>query len=69
MNVYTNNTFIGVQPTATAAVVVAVNQSQAASLLEQELIKYGIFATIKPEEMILVDHTNCNVRVLSDGDY
>ena len=61
MNVYTN--------TGTAAVVVAVNQSQAASLLEQELIKHGLFVTIKPEEMILVDRTNCNVQVLSNGDY
>lgn len=64
MNVYTN-----IITGTAAAVVVAVNQSQAANLLEQELIKYGVFATIKPEEMILLDRANCNVRVLSDGDY
>lgn len=69
MNVYTNKTFEGHHPVGTAAVVVAVNQSQAASLLEQELIKHGLFVIIKPEEMILVDRTNCNVQVLSNGDY
>lgn len=69
MNVYTNTTFEGHNPVGTAAVVVAVNQSQAANLLEQELIKHGLFVTIKPEEMILVDRTNCNVRVLRNGDY
>lgn len=67
--VYTNNKFTGFYPVGTAAVVVADDPLEAAGLLNNELIRIGLKATAKADDMERFEVEHTNVRILCDGEY
>jgi len=76
MKVFTNNTFTGVHPVGTAAVVHAADAVQAAADLREALKKEGLDQVITPESTVpFPDPTWIGsprfgfVRILNNGDY
>lgn len=69
MNVYTNNTFKGICPTGTAAIVVAKTNKEAAAALNRKLKEIGLHDGVKSEEMVFLSTTFESVTILNDGDY
>lgn len=69
MNVYTCTGFTGVQPTGTAALIMAPNKEYAKVLLERELASRGLKQEIKLENIVRVSTMISRVEILCDGDY
>jgi len=69
LNVYSSNSFSGIEPTNTAAVVVAATPEAAKVMLEARLAEIGIPQTVPLEDIVLVDVSRPSVIILSDGNY
>ena len=69
MKVYTHNKFFGVQPTGTAAVIVANNTKEAIDLLNTELKKVDLAPTAEEKDLVLIKTSQPTVLILCDGDY
>lgn len=69
MKVFTCHNFKGHHPVGTAAVVVAGNAEDAATILTGHLYAIGLPQIIDPKQMDEVAMTGLYVRVLCDGDY
>ncbi len=61
--------FTGVQPTNTAAIVVAINRASARSLLDKELKRKGLPGLRLKDNIIELNPSKTQVLVLCDGDY
>lgn len=69
MKVYTCTNFHGMQPTQTAAVVVARDAIEARDLLETKLAEVGLRQTLDPKTIKPLNTRVAGAIVLSDGDY
>ena len=69
MKVFTCTECDGHWPVGFAAVVVAVDQSDAADILAGELNRIGLDQYVSPSTMIEIDQTKSSCSILVDGDY
>ena len=69
MNVYTNDKITGLNPIGACAVVVAVNEKNAAAELNNALKYKGLAPTAEIKDMVLLDLSVTNARILNDGEY
>lgn len=67
--VWHNNTFEGVYPTCTAALIVAESKERATELLNAELESNGLEGDVNPRDVWLTTTDKEQVILLSDGEY
>lgn len=71
MKVWTSNDFPGVEPTGTAAVIVAPDEATARAMLRKRLIENRVITRDRGEPFTVVELATdapC-VQILCDGDY
>ena len=68
MKTYTNKSFTGHWPVGTAAVVRAINAEEAATILNEELVRLGLPGDATAGDMMPLLRKE-RVRILCDGDY
>ena len=69
MRVWTNTTFMGINPIGTAAVVVAGSALLASKILNTTLEYHGLKGDVEAQDMIEVETDHCSIRILNDGNY
>lgn len=69
MKVWYSTGFIGHYPLGTAAVVVARNETEASTLLNETLVLLGLRPTSEPEHFVKLQTGKPQAVVLRDGNY